>query len=202
MYAKLNAYHYDPTITIQEAQILPWRTRTLINLEPRRVGKHPHLAETIAPTDAAKSTMIIAAVVINRQDYSRSPCFSSPRAIRVGSYWHPLCDKTCLIYVLEVLALLALVATDDTDLLNNAVIYHLDRNNAHEALAKKDARPIVITAMAHLIWHRLRLRGITPWFERVPSNGDPSDLPTRRVNPPTSAFPKDIRLFEGRLSAY
>ena len=38
---------------------------------------------------------------------------------------------------------------------------------------------MVITAITHLIWHRLRQLNITAWFEWVPSNRNISDLPKK-----------------------
>ena len=93
---------------------------------------------------------------------------------------------TNLIYGLEMLALLALLYRPNNRLEGRNATFHIDNGNAFEAVVKNNAKPLIIVAMTHLIWHRIHMLNLTPWFEWVPGTRNIADLPTRGGNNPFS----------------
>ena len=95
-----------------------------------------------------------------------------------------------------MLALLALLYRPNCLLQGKYVTFHIDIGNAFEAVVKNNAKPTIIVAMTHLIWHRIRHLDITAWFEWVPGTRNIADLPTRRVDLP---FPTNVETDFGDL---
>ena len=184
LYIKLKTRYYHPLISPAEMNLLSWWTTTLADMGPRVVRPRTNMAELVIFTDAATKTMTIAAVTVTRTTFKRDESISLVQDSVVGKYWEATFDKTSLIYGLEMLALLARLWGPNPDLVGKAIIFHIDNKNAFEAIIKNNARPSVITATTHLIWHRIRQLGITAWFEWVPSNRNIADLPTRSVQLP------------------
>ena len=184
LYAKLNTQTYHPLLTEKDRRILQWWVVALKNLTPRRVTKRTDRPDIIMFTDAATSTRIIAAVTIVRDDFITNESVKEVLTLTTGKHWGRLFDSTNLIYGLEMLALLTKLYQSNEDLIDKNITFHIDNRNAFDALVKNSAKPTVITAMTHLIWHRLNTLRITPWFEWVPGTKNIADLPTRKVTIP------------------
>ena len=181
LYTKLNAIRYHPVLTTKEVRILQrWRT-SIANLASRAVRPQRDKPDWVVFTDAATSASIIAAVAINRDEFANNERIRQVYATKTGEYWVRLFETTNLIYGLEMLALLATLYIPNTPLRNQNATFHIDNKNAFGAVVKNNSKSTIITAMAQLIWHKIRELGITAWFEWIPGNRNIADLPTRGI---------------------
>lgn len=165
LYAKLNTHIPPPSS--------PKKTRGYYNggLPPYATSRHARYSnapDIVMFADAATSARIIAAVTIIRDDFLRGESVYEVLTLSTGKHWEELFDSTNLIYGLEMLALLTKLYQRNEDQMGENITFHIDNGNAFEALVKNNAKPTVITAMTHLIWHRLNTLRITPWFEFGP----------------------------------
>ena len=181
LYTKLNAHRYHPVLETKEIRILQWWRTSLLNLASRTVRPQNDTPDWVVSTDAATSTSIIAAVLVNRDEFVENETIRHVYATKTGDYWVRLFETTNLIYGLEMLALLATLHIIGTPLRNKNVTFHIDNKNAFDALVKNNSKSTIITAMTQLIWHKIRELGITAWFEWIPGNRNIADLPTRGV---------------------
>ena len=154
------------------------------HLKPRIAGPQAEVADATVVTDSAKSTMIVAAVTLDRPLFIQHHTVAEARSETLGPHRANLFAETNLIYGMETLALLVFLCGGDPDLKVKAATFHIDNENAINAVIKCNSKSDVITAMDHLIWHRIRQLGLTQWFEWVPSNRNIADLPTRGVRLP------------------
>ena len=88
----------------------------------------------------------------------------------------------------------------ETPIGGKTATFHLDNENAANALIRNNDKPEIITAVTHLAWYRLNQLNLTAWFEWVPSNRNIADLPTRRAKLPcktieTKEFPRLRELY-------
>ena len=201
LYNKLNTTTSHPLLTEKETMVLQWWATALHNMDRRAVRDNADRPDVVVFTDSATSTAIIAAVAIGRADFLVNETAQEARKTVTGKYWEALFDSTNLIYGLEMLALLAILYYPNNRLRNKNATFHIDNANAFDAVVKNSARPSVIVAMTHLIWHRIYELGITAWFEWVPGNRNIADLPTRNVTIPFKCvegktFP-DLRKLHG-----
>ena len=188
LYKKLHMEKYIPTLSMIEATSLRWWTVALDHMKPRKATPKPPITERIVYSDAAGKSQIIATVCLTPGTFASSKRLDTIRYSKTGNKWRKTFEKTCYIYGLEVLAILAILLEECNELRNKSVTFYIDNNNALCALVKNAANPPEIQAMVGLIWHRIRDLRITPWFERVPSKRNIADLPTRgmKVNYDTS----------------
>ena len=184
LYAKANSPYYHPKLSDREIRTLLWWTMALPSMGERRLNELSDRADFTIFTDAATSSSAIAAVTLERLDFTTHEFVWETGQAVTGPYWLNVFKDTSLIYGLETLALLALLWAPNDHLRGKSVTFHIDNENTVKAVIKCNAKPTVITAMTHLIWHRIRQLDITPWFEWVPSNRNIADLPTRGVDLP------------------
>ena len=194
LYIKLHTDTYFPALSLKEATCLRWWTVALAHMKPRKATPKPPKVERIVYTDAAGRSQIIAAVCLTPGTFVAGNRIDSVRHSKTGLKWRKTFKKTCYIYGLEVLAVLAILLEKSNELRNKSVTFYIDNNNALSALIKNAANPPEIQAMVGLIWHRIRDLRITPWFERVPSKRNIADLPTRgRIIPFTTSWKGPFR---------
>ena len=113
--------------------------------------------------------------------FEASDTIDSIIASKTANAWRKTFGKTCYIYGLEMLAVLAILMAKNNGLEGRTATFYIDNNNALQALVKNSGNPIEIQALAALIWHRIRDLGIIPWFERVPSKRNIADHHTRNI---------------------
>ena len=179
LYTKLNAHRYHPVLETKEIRTLQWRRTSLLNLASRTVRPRNDKPDWVVFTDAATSTSIIAAVLVNRGQFMENETIRHVFATKTGDYWAKLFEVANLIYGLETLALLATLYIPNTPLRNKNATFRIDNKNAFEAVVKNNSKSTIITAMTQLIWRKIRELGITAWFEWIPGNRNIADLPTR-----------------------
>ena len=64
------------------------------------------------------------------------------------------------------------------------ITIYIDSKSALSALARADSRTVFIAFPARIFWEICARRGITSWFEWVPSDFNISDLPARYATLP------------------
>ena len=181
LYGLLNSPSFRPLLSTRATRALQWWKVALSPLDSsvaRHRSDHP---DFVVFTDAATSSAIIDAVIIDRATFVASQTINEVRTAVAGKYWELLFDQTCLIYGLEMLAILAILYEAGGQLAGKNATFHIDNQNALQAIIKNNATPTVIVAMTQLILHRLCSLKITPWFEWVPSTKNIADVPTRHV---------------------
>ena len=137
------------------------------------------MTDLVIYTDAATTTQIIAAVLIDPRSFRTTKTTSAVISSKVGPHWRTLFASTCEIYGLEMLAILAILFDPLSDLTGLNIIFFADNNNSLEALVSNAPGPRVIAAMTQLIWYKIADLNAAVWFERVPSNKNIADLPTK-----------------------
>ena len=188
LYQKVNAKFYSPDLSDRELTTLNWWSVALLNLTPRLTRNRSPVTDLIIYTDAATTTQIIAAVLIDPRSFRTTRTTSAVVSARVGPHWRALFSETCEIYGLEMLAILAILFDPLSDLRGLNIMFFVDNNNALEALVSNAPGPRVIAAMTQLIWYRIAQLNAAVWFERVPSTKNIADLPTKMKPMP---YPSD-----------
>ena len=199
LYRKLHAPFYSPVITPEDRLVLEWWADLLPRIRPRitrSVGRFP---DWTIYSDAATSTEIMACVVFNRRDFLLPPRARVARFTRARPDWLAIFKDTNLIYGLETLALTLTIADPDIPLEDSLVTCYVDNNNTLAALVRSDSKTVIISVISRIFWAICAVRGITPWFERVDSDLNISDLPTRNVELPVNCESTDVFTFEETL---
>ena len=96
----------------------------------------PQRAERIVYTDAAGETKIVAAACLTPETFASYDRLISVRASKTGHRWRKNFKKTCHIYGLEVLAVLAILLGKADEPRNRSVNFYIDSNNSLCALRK------------------------------------------------------------------
>ena len=116
LYQKQNAKFYTPTLSGREASTLRWRRAALSSITPRLTRTRGPQTDLVVYTDAATTTMIIAAIIIEPTVFTQTRTLSVTLSLRVGKHWDRLFDATALIYGLEMLSIFAVLFDPAVDL--------------------------------------------------------------------------------------
>ena len=179
LYQKVNAHFYDPKLSGRELSTHRWRSAALAHISPRLTRTRGATTDLIIYTDAATTTRIIAAVLLNPATFRNDKVIEAPLSLRVGEHWAKLFESTALIYGLEMLVIFAVLFDPLSDLYGQNVTFYVDNNNALQALVSNAPGPPEIAAATQLIWFRIAELNISAWFERAPSKKNTADLPTK-----------------------
>ena len=143
---------------------------------PRRtVVSRSAVADRLIYTDAATSPPRICA--LRFEGKSRPPVLNTLRAARVPTVWLYLSRHTCLIYGLELLALVAYFEDHAPSMRGICCWIYLD-NNCLAALVRGDSNTEVIAILVARFWLLVQRRNVCVWFSRVRSKLNPDELPT------------------------
>ena len=194
LYRKANAAYYEPEITNADRLVLEWRAAMLRESGPRRVVSHNPIPDKIIYTDAATETMIIAIVVFDKHDFDATATISEAYMEVAGGEWKSLFAPTRLIYGLELIALIQTFADPRIDIDNKSVTFYIDNNASKMALIKGDSKCLIAAISVRIFCAIVARGGITPWFDRVPTDFNIADKPTRRAKHPYRV--KTARIFE------
>ena len=99
------------------------------------------MIDLVIYTDAATTSMIIAAIVLEPPVFLASRTLTAVLALRVGKRWSRLFRDTSLIYGLEMLAIFAILFDPSVDLEGKNVTFYVDNNNALHALVSNAPGP-------------------------------------------------------------
>ena len=182
LYRKLHAPRYKANIDSFERITLSWWEKVISQLTPR-IPRDPEAAPDFALyTDAATSTMRIAALLFRGLllppqvlilALSRAPAFRVRR----------FCAENP-IFGLEMLAPLAFLWMHRHKLQGKSVNLYIDNNNVLTSLVRGDSSSELMAAMIACFWKIAEEFSIDIWLGRVPSKKNPADLPTREVELP------------------
>ena len=184
LYRKIYAPYYSPALTPGDRLTLEWWGGLLPRVRPRVVSTQGRYPDWIIYSDAATTTGIMACVVFHRNDFLQSPRIRIARWVKAHPTWLGIFDDTNLIYGLETLALTMTIADPDLPLDNSLVTCYVDNNNTLCALVRSDSATLIISVLSRIFWAICAIRGIIPWLERVDSDFNISDLPTRNEELP------------------
>ena len=170
-----------PLLSARERRSLFWWAAALPDMGDRAIHPSADKAEFNIFTDVANRTPITAAITIEMASFLATETIWEARGRVTRQYRANIFSDTNLIYGLETLAPMALLWGPNDNIRGKSVIPNRDNGNAAKASIKCNAKPTIITPMAHLIRHRIWQLDLAPCFEWVPSNRNISDLPTRQV---------------------
>ena len=190
----MNAEFFDPALSGRELSTLHWRSVAILNLTPRITRTRPPQTDLIIYTDAATTTQIIAAVLIDPRSFRAALKTSAVLSSRVGPRWKKLSNDTCEIYGLEMLAIFAILFGPLSDLTGLNIVFFASNDNSLEAPVSNAPGPPAIAAMTQLIWYRIADLNAAAWFERVASTKNIAGLPTKLRQMPFS--PRQIANFQ------
>ena len=88
-------------------------------------------------------------------------------------------ETTNEIYGLEMFAMVSAVATLGEQPRGKRILLFLDNNAASGALIKGSSRVLVVLAMIESFWGRMAQLAASCWVERVASDANPADAPSR-----------------------
>ena len=108
----------------------------------------------------------------------------------VPMVWPYLFRSTCLIFGLELLALVAFLEESAASLTGCAIWFYMDSNNSPSAMTRGDSNTAVIAVWVSRAWELIQRHHIRAWFSRVPSKLNPADLPTRGKRLPLGSHTK------------
>ena len=97
------------------------------------------------------------------------------------------------------MALVLTIADPDLPISDSCITCYVDNNNTLCALVRSDSKRPVIAAISRIFWVICAIRGIVPWLERVDSDLNVSDLPTRKVSLPLECESEGPLAFGGKL---
>ena len=184
LYRKLYAGFYSAGLTDEDRTNLDWWAGLLRSARPRIISPRRSTPQKVVITDAATETMIMAGIVFDKEYFDATQHASVCRGIRAAPVWEALFITTNLILGLELTAVVLVTADPLIPLDGQCVTYYVDNNNSLSALVKADSGRDVIAVLARIYWALCALRGITPWVERVPSDRNITDNPTRNEGVP------------------
>ena len=93
--------------------------------------------------------------------------------------WQYLFRKTCLIFGMELLALVAFLEESAASLTGGSIWFYMDSNNSLSAMTRGDSNTAVIAVLVGRSCELIQRFQIRAWFPRVPSKLNTADLPTR-----------------------
>ena len=176
---KLHRRPFEGTLTEEEIDILQWRIASLGASIPRTVEIKSCRPEIIIYTDAATSTRIVAAIILDVAEFLRVGEFQAVFKEVSSLEWQTTFKDTTYIYGLEMLAIIATVYILGDFLRNKNVVFYVDNSNAKDALVKGFSPTRIINRMVRIFWACMQRNGIWAWIEQIESEKNISDLPTR-----------------------
>ena len=145
------------------------------DMAPRLIRPIGHLVDVRIYSDACTTGGGLAAVAL----------FSGDRQVTVlltGAADKKLLrslEATNEIYGLEMFAMVSAIVTLGDQLRGKRILLFLDNNAAAGALIKGSSRILVVLAMIESFWGCLAQLAATCWVERVASEANPADAPSR-----------------------
>ena len=184
LHTKLHHKPYLGHLSEEEIDILHWRVASLRASIPRIVEVTSTRPEVIIYTDAATSTRIVAAIVLDVEIFLRIGEFQALFEEISSEERSNTFKDTTYIYGLEMLAIIAVVYILGEYLENKNIVFYVDNSNSKDALVKGFSPTVAINRMTQLFWARMQKLGARAWVEYISSGKNIRDLPTRRAELP------------------
>ena len=199
LYRKANSAFFGARLSALDVRRLEWWEGVLRPHTDRSVATFKTEPDMIIYTDAAAETMIMEGLVFARSSFPKEGTILEGRTLVADQSWVDIFIKTTLIYGLELLAVVQIAADRSVPLGDKSITFYVGNNNALIALTKADSKREIIMVLIRLFWAIVARRRITPWFERVDSDYNISDIPTRNGPMPFQALCYKTFQFERQL---
>ena len=184
LYTKLHSTPYSSVLSDEESSVLRWWASSIRASQPRKVVIKNKYPDVVIYTDAATSTLVIAAIVIEPDVFKTESMFSATFTETADPDWVTIFQGTTLIYGLELLAVIATIFVLRDFLRGKNVTFYVDNSNTKDALVKGFSPTPVINTLIQIFWAFAQCSGALFWFEQIPSGRNIADLPTREVSLP------------------
>ena len=177
LYQKLHRRVYNARLTASELAVFQWWERVIRSFSPRICTPCKEFCDWIVYTDAATSPPRLCA--LRFAGNTRPTRLIQQLSSSAPTVWQYLFRKTCLIFGLELLALVAFLEESAVNLAGCSIWFYMDSNNSLSAMTRGDSNTAVIAVLVSRAWELIQRFQIRAWFSRVPSKLNPADLPTR-----------------------
>ena len=149
---KLHSRPYISPLSISESNLLSWRAAPIRAARPRNVLSRQEFREIVIYTDAATSASILAAVVIDVQQFAKDNSSESTCTEVADKDWETIFNDAALICGLEMLAAIALIFALRDFVHDKNVVCYVYNSNTNDALVggRSDTRAIVI--LIRIFW--------------------------------------------------
>ena len=181
LHRKLHQHPFQERFSSDEMSLLAWWAASIRAARPRVVHLKSNFPEVVIYTDAATSTCIIAAVIIDVKNFSKFPAFEAVLSEQADATWADSFSETNLIYGLEMLAVIATMFVLRDFLAGRNVVFYVDNLNTKDALVKGHSDSPAIDKLIKIFWAFAQSSGAWVWIEHVPGTRNIADLPTRNV---------------------
>ena len=178
---KLHSRPYISALSSSEPNPLSWREASVRAARPRQVLLRRKFPEIVIYTDAATYAAILAAVVIDVQQFPNGESFASTFTEVADKDWETIANDTTAIYCLEMLAAIALISALMDFIQDKNVVFYVGNSNTKDALAKGHSDTRAIDIIIRIFWEFAQASGTWVWIEQAPSSRNISDLPTRNA---------------------
>ena len=177
LYQKLRRWVYNARLTSSELAVFQWWGKVVRSFSPRVCIPRSQYCDWVVYTGAATSPPRLCALRFAgamRETRQVQQLSSSAPTI-----WQYLFRKTCLIFGLELLALVAFLEESAACFAGHSIWFYMDSNNSLSAMTRGDSNTAIIAVPVGRAWCLIQRFHIRAWFSMVPSKLNPADLPTR-----------------------
>ena len=182
---------------MEELSLLAWRAASLRATRPRVVYLKSARPEYVIYTDAATSTAMLAAVIVDVASFGGDPIFESVIAEEADKVWFGIFSETNLIYGLEMLAVIATMFVLRKFHSGRNVVFYVDNLNTKDSLVRGYSDSPAIDRLIKIFRAFVQSSGACVWIEHVPGTRNVAGLPTRGAQLP---LPRKASLSFGILS--
>ena len=159
-YEELKAQTYHPLLAERELDALRWRVVAMGAMQPRTTRPYQKYPDMIVYTGAATSMHITCALVLGLGRYKSLRAINGIISMADGQLRKATFNKSNYIYALEMLALLSLAIGPMAGVDGNAIVFHLDNDNASKSLAGNKSGTRAVQVATLLIRHILSVVGL------------------------------------------
>ena len=184
LHKKLRQHPFEGRFSPGELSLLAWWSASLRASRPRIVYLKSPRPEYIIYTDAATSTAMLAAIVIDVASFESDPHFAAVIDEEADKVWFDTFLETNLIYGLEMIAVIATMFVLRKFLSGRNVIFYVDNLNTKDSLVKGYSDSPVIDRLIEILWAFVQSSGAWVWIEHAPGTRNIAGRPTRGVQLP------------------
>ena len=143
------------------------------------------LFDWIVYTDAATTPPRICALRFRGSE--STPSLAPQLSSAVPTVWAYRFRSTCPIFGLGLLAMVAFLEDEASELAGCSLWIYMGNNNSLSAMTRGDSNTDAIAVLVARAWELIQRPDIRAWFSRVPPKLNPADGPTRGRVPPFRA---------------
>ena len=177
LHRMLRKHPSQESLSADELGLLARRAASITAARPRSVYLKSHLPEVVIYTDAATSTALIAAVIIDVANFAKGPAFDAVLIERVDMTWFGIFAETNVIYGLEMLAVIATIFALRDCIAGRKVTIYVGDSNTKDALVNGYSNSPIIDNPVKIFWAFAQSSGAWVWIEHVPGIRNIAGLP-------------------------